>query len=54
MSFAATHEAHPVGEYFADILVEDVLVIELKRVVRGLVCADREGNLRGDPPVNRD
>ena len=29
-----THKSHGVGEYFADILVEDVLLVELK-------CADR-------------
>lgn len=33
-SFAVTYKGHKVGEYFADILVEDVLVIELK-------CAER-------------
>jgi GxxExxY protein len=31
-SFAVNYEGHSVGEYFADILVEDVLVIELKCV----------------------
>jgi len=34
VSFTVTYKGHVVGEYFADILVEDVLVIELK-------CADR-------------
>ena len=34
VSFAVTYKGHPVGEYFADLLVEDVLVIELK-------CAER-------------
>ncbi len=29
VSFAVTYKDHPVGEYFADILVEDVLVVEL-------------------------
>ena len=33
-SFAVTYKGHCVGEYFADILVEDVLVIELKCVER--------------------
>ena len=33
-SFAVTYKRHYVGEYFADLLVEDVLVIELK-------CAER-------------
>lgn len=33
-SFPVTYKGHCVGEYFADILVEDVLVIELKRVER--------------------
>jgi GxxExxY protein len=34
VSFPVTYKGHRVGEYFADILVEDVLVIELK-------CAER-------------
>jgi len=34
VSFAVTYKDHPVGEYFADILVEDVLVVELKCVER--------------------
>ena len=34
VSFPVTYKGHAVGEYFADILVEDVLVIELK-------CAER-------------
>jgi GxxExxY protein len=33
-SFTVTYKGHSVGEYFADILVEDVLVIELKCVER--------------------
>ncbi len=33
-SFAVTYKGHPVGEYFADLLVEDVLVIELKCAAR--------------------
>ena len=36
-SFPVTFKGHGVGEYFADILVEDVLVIELK-------CAERLSN----------
>jgi len=31
---AVTYKGHYVGEYFADILVEDTLVIELKCVER--------------------
>jgi GxxExxY protein len=31
-SFSVTYKGHSVGEYFADILVEDVLVVELKCV----------------------
>ena len=34
VSFAVTYKGHCVGEYFADILVEGVLVIELKCVER--------------------
>ena len=37
VSFAVTYKGHSVGEYFADILVEDVLVVELK-------CAERLSN----------
>ena len=37
VSFPVTYKDHGVGEYFADILVEDVLVIELK-------CAERLSN----------
>jgi len=33
-SLAVAYKGHPVGEYFADILVEDLLVIEVK-------CVDR-------------
>ena len=33
-SLPVTYKGHYVGEYFADILVEDVLVIELKCVER--------------------
>jgi len=36
-SFKVTCKGHPVGDYFADILVEDFLVVELK-------CADRLTN----------
>jgi GxxExxY protein len=36
-SFAVTYEGQPVGEYCADVLVEDVLVVELK-------CAERLSN----------
>jgi GxxExxY protein len=33
-SFEITYKDHSVGEYYADILVEDVLVVELKCVER--------------------
>jgi len=33
-SFAITYKGQYVGEYFADLLVEDVLVVELKCVER--------------------
>jgi GxxExxY protein len=33
-SFAVTYKGQPVGEYFADLLVEDMLIVELK-------CAER-------------
>jgi GxxExxY protein len=33
-SFPVIYKGQPVGEYFADIIVEDVLVIELKCVER--------------------
>ena|SRR5580700_6413400 len=33
-SFAVTYKGQSVGDYFADIIVEDVLVIELKCVER--------------------
>jgi GxxExxY protein len=36
-SFAVSYKGHHVGEYFADLLVEDVLVVELK-------CAERLTN----------
>jgi GxxExxY protein len=36
-SFSVTYKGHYVGDYFADILVEEVLVIELK-------CVDRLAN----------
>ena len=34
VSFKVTYKGHCVGEYFADILVEDSLVVELKCVER--------------------
>ena len=37
VSFTVSYKGHAVGEYFADILVEDVLVVELK-------CVERLGN----------
>jgi GxxExxY protein len=36
-SFGVSYKGQSVGEYFADILVEDVLVVELK-------CVERLGN----------
>jgi GxxExxY protein len=36
-SFTVAYKGHSVGEYFADILVEDVLVVELK-------CTERLSN----------
>ena len=36
-SFAITHKGHSVGEYDADLLVEDALVVELQ-------CAERLAN----------
>jgi GxxExxY protein len=36
-SFAVLYKGHSVGEYFADLLVEDVFVVELK-------CAERLAN----------
>ena len=36
-SFAITYKGHSVGEYFADLLIEDELVVELK-------CAERLAN----------
>ena len=36
-SFAVTYKGQSVGEYFADLLVEDALVVELK-------CAERLAN----------
>ena len=33
-SFGVSYKGHAVGEYFADLLVEDVLVVELKCVER--------------------
>ena len=35
--FPVTYKGHPVGDYFADILVEDTLMIEIK-------CVDRFAN----------
>jgi len=37
VSLAVKYKGHPVGEYFADLVVEDVLVVELK-------CVDRLAN----------
>src|SRR5689334_24079172 len=37
-SFSVSYKGHSVGEYFADLLVEDVLVIELKCVER--LCSE--------------
>jgi GxxExxY protein len=35
-SVPVSHKGHPVGDYFADLLVEDQLIVELK-------CVDRLG-----------
>ena len=37
-SFSVTYKGHSVGDYFADLLVEGVLVIELKCVER--LCSE--------------
>ena len=37
-SFTVNYKGHSVGEYFADLLVEDVLVVELKCVER--LCSE--------------
>jgi len=37
VSFAISYKGYSVGEYFADLLVEDLLVVELK-------CAERLAN----------
>ena len=37
VAFSVTYKGQRVGEYFADIVVEDVVVVELK-------CVDRLGN----------
>ena len=37
VSFAVTYKGEDIGKYFADILIEDKLVVELK-------CVDRLGN----------
>jgi GxxExxY protein len=34
VSFTVTYKGHSAGEYFADLLVEDVLVVELKCMER--------------------
>ena len=39
-SLSVIYKGHSVGEYFADLLVEDALVVELK-------CAERLSNPRG-------
>jgi GxxExxY protein len=36
-SFTVFYKGYPIGEYLADLLIEDVLVVELK-------CADRLAN----------
>jgi GxxExxY protein len=42
-SFTVAYKGHSVGEYFADLLVEDVLVIELKCVER--LCNEHTRNV---------
>jgi GxxExxY protein len=34
VTFPVTYKGHPVGEYFADIVVQDALVVELKSAER--------------------
>ena len=47
-SFTVTYKGHSAGEYLADLLVEDVLVVELK-------CVDRSATSinRGVVPMER-
>jgi GxxExxY protein len=45
VSFPITYKGHGVGEYFADILVEEVLGIELQ-------CAERLSNEHTAPCLN--
>src|SRR5258706_125888 len=52
-SLAITYKGHCVGEYFADILVEDLLVVELKCVERRQrthrPMSELSASLRPDP-----
>ena len=42
-SFAVTYKGQSVGEYFADLLVEDALVVELKCAERRAPCQRTHG-----------
>ena len=44
-SLAVIYKGHPVGEYFADLLVDDALVVELN-------CAERLANEHTAPCLN--
>src|SRR5260370_28063663 len=44
-SFAVTYKGHSVGEYFADLLVADLLLVELK-------CAERLARQHMAQPLN--
>ena len=48
-SFGVSYKGYPIGEYFADILVNGVLVMELKcvegkRIIQGFHAPDRIGD----------
>jgi GxxExxY protein len=49
-SLAVTYKGHPVGEYFADILVEDLLAIEVKCVDRLAPPIPRNASTTCEPP----
>src|SRR5260370_5798320 len=45
VSFTVTYKGHCVGEYFADMIIEDLLVVELK-------CAERLSNEHSAQCIN--
>jgi GxxExxY protein len=49
--FTVKYKGHPVGEYFADILVEDVLVVELKCVIGSPPNTPRSVSTICEPPA---